>query len=181
MSQLHLPLSSVYDGWDGYHTSILHTVEPLTPTQLAFRPAPGLRSVGEIASHIALGRIEWFARMPAPGSKELASQFQAKHAASLGDYQVIAADHEAITWWLNASWQMIDQALHQWTTADLARTFHHEYWGKVYAVSFQWTIWRILTHDIHHGGELALLLGMQQIEVPELGDLFGHLTMPPLA
>lgn len=176
MNEPHPSLVSIFDGWDGYHTSILHAVETLTPDQLAFRPAPGLRSVGEVASHIALGRIEWFARMPAPGSLELAQQ-----AAVLGGYTTIANDRDAICWWLNASWQMIDQTLRQWTSADLARTYHHEYWGKVYAVSYQWTIWRILTHDIHHGGELALLLGMQKIEVPELGDLFGHLTMPPLA
>jgi hypothetical protein len=38
-----------------------------------------------------------------------------------------------------------------------------------------------MAHDIHHGGELALLLGMQGIPVSELGDLGGHITMPPLA
>ena len=36
------------------------------------------------------------------------------------------------------------------------------------------------THDVHHGGELALMLGMQGLAIPELGDLFGHITMPPL-
>jgi hypothetical protein len=34
---------------------------------------------------------------------------------------------------------------------------------------------------MHHGGELALMLGMQGVGVPELGDLGGHLTYPPLA
>jgi hypothetical protein len=48
-------------------------------------------------------------------------------------------------------------------------------------VSRQWTIWRILTHDVHHGGQLALMLGTQGIPVFELGDLFGHITLPPLA
>ena len=33
----------------------------------------------------------------------------------------------------------------------------------------------------HHGGQIALMLGMQGIEVFELGDLFGHITLPPLA
>jgi uncharacterized damage-inducible protein DinB len=76
---------------------------------------------------------------------------------------------------------MIADTLNQWTTADLTRTYRHEYGGQAYAVSYQWTIWRILTHDVHHGGELALTLGQQGIALPELGDLFGHLTMPPMA
>jgi uncharacterized damage-inducible protein DinB len=82
---------------------------------------------------------------------------------------------------LEISWEAIANVLEQWTTADLPRTYPHTYWGKTYAVSYQWTIWRILTHDVHHGGELALLLGMQGIHLPELGDLGGHLTELPLA
>jgi uncharacterized damage-inducible protein DinB len=42
-------------------------------------------------------------------------------------------------------------------------------------------IWHVLAHDIHHGGELVVMLAMQGIEIPEMGDSGGHLTMPPLA
>ena len=169
-------LSVVFEGWDGYQTSILHAVEPLSPAQLAWRPAPNQRSVGELASHIAIGRVNWFVRMDAPHSRELAGK-----AAALASEYALADNRDEIVTWLKASWQMIADTLEQWTVNDLARTYRHEYYGKVYAVSYQWTIWRILTHDVHHGGELALMLGMQGIPVPELGDLFGHLTEPPLA
>ena len=76
---------------------------------------------------------------------------------------------------------MIEQTLTHWTISDLTQTYQHTYWGKTYAISRQWTIWRILAHDLHHGGELGILLGMQGIGIPELGDLGGHLTEPPLA
>lgn len=33
-----------------------------------------------------------------------------------------------------------------------------------------------MSHDLHHGGQLALMLGLQGIDVPELGDKGGHLT-----
>lgn len=42
------------------------------------------------------------------------------------------------------------------------------------------TIWRIMCHDIQHGGQLAQMLGMQGLDVPELGELVGHLTEPPV-
>jgi uncharacterized damage-inducible protein DinB len=169
-------LASIFAGWDGYNLSIVHAIEPLTVEQLRWRPGPKLRSVGEVASHIAFGRIHWFARLPAPGSAALEER-----AAAFGGEVKAAEDPVAILAWLSDTWQMIADTLSQWTITDLARTYRHEYYGKVYAVSYQWTIWRILTHDVHHGGELALMLGLQGLEVPELGDLFGHLAMPPLA
>ena len=70
-------LMTVYEGWDGYHSSLLKAVTPLTGEQLAWRPAPHLRSVGELVRHIALGRIEWFLRMGATGSSDLGSQITA--------------------------------------------------------------------------------------------------------
>lgn len=168
-------LATIFDGWEGYHTSIVHALRPLSPAQLAWRPRPNLRSVGELAAHIAGGRIVWFARMPAPGSLELLDKLGASSEAA-------AAENLAeLLGWLEASWQMIAATLSRWTVADLRRTYRQEYQGQAFAVSYQWTIWRIMTHDIHHGGELALMLGLQGIAVPELGDQFGHLTMPPLA
>jgi uncharacterized damage-inducible protein DinB len=132
--------------------------------------------VDETASHIALGHMDWFQRMDAPGSAEPAAW-----ATTGGSPANIAQDAAEIAKWLEASWQMIDLTLKSWTTADLARNYLHTYYGKTYAISCQWTIWRILAHDLHHGGELAVMLGMQGVEIPELGSLGGHLTVPPQA
>jgi uncharacterized damage-inducible protein DinB len=76
---------------------------------------------------------------------------------------------------------MIDQTLRTWTVEDLKKTYHHTYMGNTYAVSRQWTIWRIMAHDIHHGGQLVVLLEMQGVESFELGGLGGHIIEPPLA
>lgn len=176
MLDISIPLSKIFDGWEGYNTSLMHAIQPLTSAQLAWRPAATLRSVGELASHIALGRIDWFVRMPAPLSQEIFKQREA-----MGTEAAIADKKDEIIQWLEASWQMIAATLSQWTVKDLAHTYRHEYGGKVFLVSYQWTIWRILTHDVHHGGELALMLGMQGIHLPELGDLGGHLVWPALA
>lgn len=169
-------LLTVYDGWDGYQISLVRAIAPLSPEHLAWRPAPHLRSVGEIAAHISLGRVDWFQRMDAPGSTELASR-----GAALGSVDAIAENPAELVRWLDATWKMIENTLKGWTVNDLAKSYLHAYQGKTYAVSRQWTIWRIMAHDIHHGGELAVMLGAQGVAVPELGDLGGHLTDPPLA
>jgi uncharacterized damage-inducible protein DinB len=169
-------LTSVYDGWDTYQLSIVHAIAPLSAPQLTYRPTPKLRSVGEIAIHISLGRISWFERMQAPGSEELARQ-----AAGWEAEQAIAENAAELVRRLEATWQMIENTLTYWTVGDLAQVYLQPYGGKTYAISRQWTIWRVLAHDLHHGGELAMLLGIQDIEIPELGALGGHLTEPPLA
>ena len=38
-----------------------------------------------------------------------------------------------------------------------------------------------MAHDIHHGGELSLMLGLQGIEAFELSAFGGHIVLPPLA
>ncbi len=176
MPENSVGLFAIFEGWEGYHLSIEHAMQSLEPHQLAFRPAPNLRSVGELCAHIALGRLAWFERLQAPGSQELYRQ-----AIAMGWEPAISTNTKEILHWLNLTWQMIDQSLKLWTMNDLWRTFDQDYQGVKYRVSYQWVIWRIQAHDIHHGGELAVMLGMQGIAIPELGDLGGHLTMPPAA
>ena len=187
MPSADIPLSAIFDGWDGQQTSLVHAIEPLTAEQLAFRPAEKLRSVGELARHIALGRIEWFHRMGAPGSQALIDQISEWETDSDGNRYIIedafpiTEDAAQLVHWLNITWAMIDETLRTWTAADLATTYRHTWNGDTYNNSRQWTIYRILTHDVHHGGQVSILLGMQGIEHFELGDLFGHITLPPLA
>ena len=180
-------LATIYDGWNGHQTSLVNAIALLTPEQLRWRPAPHLQSIGELARHISLGRITWFARMGAPGSAAFVEQIPAWETDSDGNRDIVeralpitegAAD---LVDWLESTWQMIDATLNQWDVTDLAQIYHHRWNGQVYAVSRQWTLWRILTHDVHHGGQIALMLGTQGIEAFELGALFGHITFPPLA
>ncbi len=180
-------LATIYDGWNGHQTSLVNAIAPLTPEQLRWRPAPHLQSVGEVARHISFGRITWFARMGAPGCAALVDQIPAWETDSGGNRDIvesalpIAEQATDLVYWLENTWQMIDATLTQWTVNDLAQSYRHTWNGQVYAVSRQWTLWRILTHDVHHGGQIALMLGTQGIEAFELGALFGHITFPPLA
>jgi uncharacterized damage-inducible protein DinB len=183
----HLPLISVFEGWGGYRQSITNAVAPLTAEQLNWRPAPEMRSVGELARHIALGSIEWFLRMDAPGSLLAASEITAWnedfHGNKYIDEKALSITSQAVelTHWLEISGQMINKTLNIWTIADLNKTYRHTWRGDTYAISRQWTLWRIMAHDLHHGGELAILLGMQGLKNFELGDLGGHIIDPPLA
>jgi len=180
-------LAFVLDGWNGYQTSLTKAIAPLTPEQLAYRSAPDFRSVGELARHIALGRLTWFVRMDAPGSAELAKQIPEwvgdrdgnRHVA---EEEVVGTDRaDELVKWLESSWSMVQSTLKEWTVDDLAKTYRHKFMGTVYEVSRQWTTFRMLAHDIHHGGQLSILLGEQGIEAFELIGLGGHIVEPPVA
>jgi uncharacterized damage-inducible protein DinB len=167
---------SVLSGWDGYQLSLVQAIAPRSPDELRWRPAPNLRSAGDLARHISEGRVSWFLR-----TFGTADTVAAGRVAAWRPDDAVQADPAELVRGLEASWSMIEGALNRWTVADLARTFPLSYQGKAYALPRQWILWRILAHDLHHGGELAVTLGMQGIALPELGDEGGHLTAPPLA
>lgn len=177
-------LARIFDGWNGYQTSLIHAIEPLTAEQLTWRPAAGRRSIGELTRHVALGRVTWFARMGGPNLERavarvprwLTDKDGARHAV---EKEVPADDAGQLVEWLKLSWEPVQGVLDHWTTADLDQTYSHRYRGTDYLVSRQWTVWRILSHDMHHGGQIAMMLAIQGIEAVELRTLGGHIVDPP--
>jgi uncharacterized damage-inducible protein DinB len=180
-------LQDIYEGWNGYHQSIVNAVKPLTPEQLHWRPAENFNSVGDLVRHISLGRLTWLMRMGAPGSAEAAKRISEWEQDSDGNSHIvetsiaITEQPAELVYWLNLTWQIIENSLALWTVADLFQTYKHTWNGQVYEVSRQWTLWRVMSHDLHHGGELSLMLGLQGIEAFELSTLFGHIISPPLS
>lgn len=173
-------LMHLFSGWDGYNTSLIHAVQPLTGEQLAYRYAPGERSLGAVAAHVAFGRIDWFLRMGAPGAAELAERAAPLWKPWQAVDPSVETDAGAIVHWLEASWGMIEGCLTAWSVPDLDVAYRQPYGGKVYSVSRQWVIWRIMCHDIHHGGQISLMLAAQGIAAPDLGDNGGHIIAPPI-
>ena len=169
-------LMTVFKGWDGYQVSLVHAIAPLSREQLIYRPAPHLRTAGEIARHISEGRLNWFRRTFGVGGVEAANK-----VASWRPEDAVEEHSSMLVDGLEATWQLVEDALKRWSVDDLAQTYPLSYQGKNYALPRQWILWRIMAHDLHHGGELAVMLGLQGIALPELGDEGGHITPPPLA
>jgi uncharacterized damage-inducible protein DinB len=179
-------LAQIFEGWDGYQISLLHAVSHLTTEQLSWRPTPDRRSVGELIRHIGLGRITWTSRIGAPGIDAIESRVPRWYKDGDGGRHVVEesvpCDQAAVlTEWLTISWQPIQRMLDDWTVDDLFHTYPHRFQGTDYEVSRQWTVWRIMSHDIHHGGQLAMMLATQGIEAVELRALGGHIVTPALA
>jgi len=179
-------LGAIFDGWNGYQTSLLHAIEPLTTEQLHWRPAPRHRSLGEVIRHLSLGRITWLARMSAPGIEDICRRVprwytdsdQARHVVEDG---VRSDECDVLKYWIELSWVPIQRILGEWTVEHLLPTYLHKFRGTQYNVSNQWTLWRIMSHDLHHGGQIAMMLSCQDIPALELRTLGGHIAAPPVA
>ncbi len=173
-------LLTIYDGWAGHQQALMSAVIGLTPEQLAWRGGEHLRSAGELIGHIATGRASWIHDIL--GVESDATDQWLKEACQPGPAHHLKPgvdlDAQLLAVGLEATWEMIEGALSKWTVEDLSRTFHHPYQGKTYVVPYQWVLWRIMAHDIHHGGQLSFALGMQGIAIEELGDQGGHIVVP---
>src|SRR5262252_7534512 len=111
-------LVTVYNGWDGYQISLVRAIAPLPREQLAYRPRPHLRSAGQIARHISEGRFGWFKRTFGVRPAEPANLVVAWQSDDATEEQATG-----LVKGLESTWQLIEDALHRWSVADLAQTY----------------------------------------------------------
>jgi uncharacterized damage-inducible protein DinB len=185
-----------YEGWGRYNQILIDAIESLTLEQLALRTTPQHWSIGMYMTHIIANRAWWFhARMGEGGDEMTAFELWALGVAEADiDPQHTAAE---LVDALQKTWQMIEEVLEHLTAADLTRLVapmddaervRHvqmvepalQPYGWMWVesarqnnevrppVSFQWIIWHVLEHDIHHGSEISTTLGIYGLPVIEL-------------
>ncbi len=157
MAEENFTLTTFYDSWKQYQQHIKDSLAPLTAEQLTLRAAPNLRSIGENAAHIIGCRAGWFTHVLGedcgPEVKAIASwdESDARTAAELVEG-------------LDRTWQCMADCLARWSPADMQQTFPDDWDGKIVQLSRAWIVWHVLEHDLHHGGELSLTLGMHGLQ-----------------
>ena len=161
MTQNNLSLADFYKGWDAYQQLLITAVTPLTAEQLALRPAPHMWSVGMLAQHIVATRVWWFHMWLGVGDASLAP------LDTWDEDGMPARSASELVTGLETTWRMIQDALTSWTPADLEQMFKDPR-GRPIERSRQWIIWHLLEHDLHHGGELSLILGMHHVPALDL-------------
>ncbi|HEX8230822.1 MAG TPA: DinB family protein [Chloroflexia bacterium] len=160
MSEGNFTLDIFYQSWKDYQDTLKQAIAPLTPEQLALRAAPGLRSVGEIVAHIISSRVHWFGGFlgemsSMPGAESLL-------AGNRRDAPPRTAGE--LVEGLDTSWRFMADLLNGWDAADMQHTFPFEVDGYGYDNSRSWVTWHILEHDLHHGGEISITLGMYGLQ-----------------
>jgi uncharacterized damage-inducible protein DinB len=155
-----------YAEWKRYQDHIKEAIAPLTAGQLRLSAAPTLRPLGENVAHIIATRVGWFNNYMQENDPQIAplrswddpDQPQPERSAA----ELVAG--------MDTSWLFMQDRLDRWTPADLAHTFPHDdpAWRDRYVTSRSWVVWHVLEHDLHHGGEVSLTLGIHGLQAPEL-------------
>lgn len=154
-------LLSFYKGWDVYQALLIKAIAPLSSDQLNLRVAPHLRSVGENVAHIISGRVSNFLVM-GEANAQIAplEQWDVDDAPPRSAAELVSG--------LEATWQMIQNALMRWTPADLEDAFVDGQGENAAHFTRQSIIWSTIKHDLHHSGEVSLTLGAHHLEALDL-------------
>ena len=166
MADESFTLATFSTAWGAYQDRLAAAVAPLTTEQVGLRAAPGLRSVGEIALHLVGGRAYWFVGfMGEDAGEEMVPYLRWNEIALMvptpGPLPTAAELAEGLT----RTGQFMAERLARWSSDDLRQTFPDvDEEGRPVEVSRARVVWHVLEHDLHHGGELSLTLGMHGID-----------------
>jgi uncharacterized damage-inducible protein DinB len=148
---------TVYRGWQDYQALLIHAVTPLTPEQLALRPAPSLRSVGEAVAHVLGARARWIHGLIGEGGDELGA------FATWDGPDAPSRTAAELTEGLETTWRKMREAFARWTPAEWDQTYEDDDEGIPATFDRRWVVWHLIEHDIHHGGEIGITLGMHGV------------------
>ena len=155
-------LDVIYENWRGYQEKLRDCLAPLTVEQLQLQPAAHMWPLGQIVQHIISVRAGWFS-----GTLQ-------ENDAAMNEYDSWAQRDSPersgaeLARDLDETWAFIEACLQRWTPADCATTFPDEWDGQTYQVSRSWVIYHVMEHDLHHGGEVSLILGMNGLRTPDI-------------
>ncbi len=155
-------LDVIYENWRTYNDKLRDAIAPLTDEQLRLQPAPGMWPLGQILQHIVSVRAGWFSGTLQDDNEAMTAYME------WGQYDSPARSAAELARGLDETWAFIESRLRRWTEDDRAVTFPDEWEGVVSHVSRSWVIYHVLEHDLHHGGEVSLLLGMNKLPGPDI-------------
>ena len=158
MAEQDFVLTTFYAQWQKYQERIKESVAPLTAEQLTLEAGPGLRTVGQNAAHIIGCRAGWFTFVLQEDVGD-----EVKDIANWDERGAPARSAAELVRGLDITWQMMAERLARWTEDDMKQTFQDDWDGEIVHLSRAWIVWHVMEHDLHHGGEISITLGMHAI------------------
>lgn len=141
-----MKLSEFFRHWKQLHRDLLWTIDQFDQDELVYRPFGQSWMVGDIMVHIPDAEDGWFRYVV---NRELSDW----PSYSLDEYP----DIESIKKLISEVHARTEGFLAELDSADLERPIQLP-WKDV-ETSLGWIIWHVIEHEIHHRGELSLILG----------------------
>jgi uncharacterized damage-inducible protein DinB len=140
--------------WRAVRHGLILALDQLDDEQLAFVPREGLWSLGTVARHIANAEDGWFRHVATRELDEWPPFVEEEPATVESIKSLLAEVHDGTEAYLGAA----DDA--DWDRAIATP------WGET--LTLRWILWHVLEHEIHHRGEICLMLGLMGMEAPDV-------------
>jgi len=142
-----MQLSQLFSHWKQVRDDLLSTIDKFQDEELSFIPFDTSMTVGQIMLHIGEAEDGWFRYVV---NRELLGwpDFDLEEFPTT---ELIKAKLTIIHARTEAFLETLD-------TGDLERTIDMP--KRNHRHKLGWIIWHVLEHEIHHRGELSLMLGM---------------------
>jgi uncharacterized damage-inducible protein DinB len=147
LEEKEVKLDRLFAHWTEVRGGLLAIIDKFDDAELAYRPFDTSWSAGQVMLHIANAEEGWFRCVVTRELAEWPSDY------TLETYPTV----EAIKALLTEVHGRTSAYLTKLTLADLERSVEAS-WGET--LSLGWVIWHVLEHEIHHRGELSLILGL---------------------
>jgi uncharacterized damage-inducible protein DinB len=144
----------LFGHWVEVRDGLFQALDKLTDAQLGFVPREGLWSLGDVVCHIAGAEEGWFRYV-------VARELDGWPKYAVEDYPTV----ESVKALLSEVHIRTEAYLETLSVADLERVIETP-WSK--QLSLRWIIWHVLEHEIHHRGEIFLMLGLLGLEGPDI-------------
>lgn len=162
MQQQQATLDVIYENWGMYNAKLSSAIAPVTDGQLELQPAPGMWPLYQIVQHIISVRAGWFSGTLQDKDDVMEAYMQ------WGQRDSPSRSAAELARGLDETWAFIESRVKRWTPEEFAMTFPDEFDGQVVQVSRSWVVYHVLEHDLHHGGEVSMILGMNGLKAPQL-------------
>jgi uncharacterized damage-inducible protein DinB len=148
-----------YGDWNQYARRLVEVVAPMTPEQLAIRPAPDRWPIWATVAHVASVRVYWLCGvLGEPGAEQ--TPFPDPIAPGWEDDEDAAREAPELVVALESTWAIVDRCLDTWTPRGLLDSFQREIDGRVLVHTRASVLQRLFSHDAYHCGELSQTLGV---------------------
>jgi uncharacterized damage-inducible protein DinB len=145
---------ALFHHWSEVREALFQALDCLSDAQLDFVPREGLWSLRETVCHIAGTEEGWFrycVTREHPGWPD----YPARDYPTVASLKALLADVHART--------------EQFLAADADERMLQPValpWGA--QTTLGWVVWHVLEHEIHHRGEVFLMLGLMGKEAPDV-------------
>jgi uncharacterized damage-inducible protein DinB len=146
--------AELFSHWEPVRRGLFEALDKVSDEQLAFVPREGLWSLGTVARHIANAEDGWFGYVAIGELDEWPSLVEEDCATVESVKKLLAEVHKRTRAYLAT----VD-------AEDLDRVIRTP-WGE--ELPLRWIVWHVIEHEIHHRGEIFMMLGLMGMEAPEI-------------